>query len=195
MNLEFLSKDLGGIPVWAWGLIVGGAGVGLFLFIRSQQSSSSGSTLGSSGGNNGSIDTSQIDPNTGIPYTIESDINPATGLPAYYGGPGVTSPPGTDTATSGLPAGTDTNATPTTPTPTPTPSTPTASTPKPVIPKPKTKPGPKPKPKPKAKAKDEKEKAAHHGGPTSNIKAAGPGHWHATQATAFWPRMTDLEAS
>ena len=103
MNLDFLQGEIGGLPKWAWGLIVIGGGIGLYLFIRHQQGGGASSALGQQAAT--PIDTSQLDPYTGVPYNIESSTNPATGLPAYYGGPGVD--PATQTPT---------------PTPTPTPS-------------------------------------------------------------------------
>lgn len=126
---ELLSRDIGGLPAWAWGLIVLGGGIGLFFFIR-RQSGSSGSTSGALGQNSSSAaapDMSQIDPNTGIPYSIESQTNPATGLPAYYGGPGVdqslpTNSPVPDPAPTPTPTPTPSPTPTPAPTPTPTPS-------------------------------------------------------------------------
>lgn len=84
MNLEFLSRDIGGLPAWAWGLIVGGGALGLVIFLRRQQGGP-GSTLGQN--NQAPTDPTYggvIDPFTGVPYSIESQVNPATGLPNYY---------------------------------------------------------------------------------------------------------------
>lgn len=88
---EFLRRPIAGMPAWVWLIVVVGGGVAVAIFIRRQGSSNSQSgTLGSNpGGQQAPGDYSQIDPYTGVPYTIESQINPNTGLPAYYGGPGV----------------------------------------------------------------------------------------------------------
>ena len=105
MNLSFLEGRIGGFPVWVWGLIVVGGGLALAWVIRrgtgAKASSVTGGTLGQA-----SIAPTDpnIDPYTGVPYTIESQINPSTGLPAYYGGPGVdaSASPGSSSGTYSL---------------------------------------------------------------------------------------------
>lgn len=84
--LESLSRTFGGIPPW---LIVGGVVVIVGAVVLWPRISGALGLGGSAGGGSGTpIDPTaggQIDPYTGVPYTIESQINPATGLPAYYG--------------------------------------------------------------------------------------------------------------
>lgn len=101
---QLLYGRVFGLPVWVVGLVVIGGGIAAyFLFFRHRSSSSSG-TLGQS--TQPPIDTSQIDPITGVPWTVEEQTNPNTGLPNYYnntGNNGTTGPtaPGTSvTATT-----------------------------------------------------------------------------------------------
>ena len=126
---NLLTKSIGGLPAWAWALIVGGGGIALFLFIRHQRGG--GGASGALGQNSNAsapaIDTSQIDPYTGVPYSIEGATNPATGLPAYYGGPGV------DQGTQNPAQAPSPTPTPT-PSPSPTPSPAPAPTPAPTPP-------------------------------------------------------------
>lgn len=91
MNFDILKRPIGGLPAWAWLGIVGGGAILLVWYLRKNSSSSgSAGALGQSSSQN--VDATyggQIDPYTGVPYSIESQTNPNTGLPAYYGGQGV----------------------------------------------------------------------------------------------------------
>ena len=128
--INFLTQMIGPFPLWAW-LGIGAAGVAVALFLRGRSSSSGGaSALGSSAASQSSVDTSQLDPYTGVPYSIESATNPATGLPAYYGS-GQT----VDTTGNGQPIPPAPKPTPTpTPTPTPKPVPTPTPTPHPAAP-------------------------------------------------------------
>ena len=135
MNLRsLLTKNMGGLPAWAWALLVGGGGLALFLFIRRQRGGGGGGQSGALGANAAGqqqpIDTSQLDPYTGVPYSIEGATNPATGLPAYYGGPGVdqTTPP-----TSPPTPPTQPPTQQPSPTPTPAPAPAPTPTPPPIV--------------------------------------------------------------
>lgn len=71
---DILSKEYGGIPVWVFAIVIGG-GVGLYLRHRSKSASSSSSTLdpqqqAALSDNSGAYGA--IDPNTGIPYSLET---------------------------------------------------------------------------------------------------------------------------
>lgn len=102
MNFDFLKRPIFGLPGWVVVGVVLIGGIGLFLFIRKSQGNSNASTLGQNP-TGPAPDLSQIDPYTGVPYSIEGQTNPATGLPAYYGGPGVDQnpPPTTNPGPSG----------------------------------------------------------------------------------------------
>jgi hypothetical protein len=77
----FFGRLFAGLPIWVWLLIVGG-GLLLAFVILPRFTGKSGSSSSSA---TGTANDPNIDPNTGVPYNIESQINPATGLPAYYG--------------------------------------------------------------------------------------------------------------
>lgn len=86
---EMLTRPVMGMPLWVWVIVVAG-GVILAIYIRRNVGSSSASgSLGQNAAGQQSVTDPNIDPYTGVPYSIEEAINPATGLPAYYGGPGV----------------------------------------------------------------------------------------------------------
>lgn len=83
-------RPLGPFPVWVWGVGVA-LGLGVVWYVRTRSSASSSNsggpgTLGStpSGQQMPQYDYSGIDPFTGVPYTIEEQVNPNTGLPNYY---------------------------------------------------------------------------------------------------------------
>ena len=100
--MNILQTTVFGIPVWMIGLVVGG--VVLFLVIRSRNSSSTGA-LGQN--TSTAAPDPNIDPLTGVPYSVEEATNPATGLPAYYGGPGTDGnppPPATPGGGGGTPS-------------------------------------------------------------------------------------------
>jgi hypothetical protein len=84
---KLLTTKTGPLPNWGWlvAIVVGG-GVAWYFMRQSGSTSQTGSSNGTA--NAGLPDT--IDPLTGVPYAVEQAINPNTGLPAYYGGAGVT---------------------------------------------------------------------------------------------------------
>jgi hypothetical protein len=61
-----LTKKLGPLPVWAWGLILGIGGYVVYARTRSSTSTSSTGTLGV-------LDPNAVDPNTGLTYGQEED--------------------------------------------------------------------------------------------------------------------------
>lgn len=78
-----LTKKMGPLPVWAWGLIIG---VGIyFLYERYSAGSSSTSTAGTA-----ALDPNSIDPNTGLTYGSEEsaaeNANAATATSPASGG-------------------------------------------------------------------------------------------------------------
>lgn len=91
--MNFLSQSFGGMPLWIWGVILAG-GIALAYFGPKLLGGLTGSS--NQGGSSQATLPSNIDPVTGVPYSVEESINPGTGLPAYYGtGPstGTTSGP------------------------------------------------------------------------------------------------------
>lgn len=207
MNLSFLTQKLGGLPVWAWGLLVAGTGVAVWFFIRKQ---GGGATLGSSQQPN----DPNIDPNTGVPYSIEEAINPATGLPAYYGGPGVdpniaptpppTQPPGDQPPIQPTPPPVQMppQQPPISPAPQPPAQQPPSPLPGPTPPPTQPPPGLRPPPaqQPPGRIRPvpgQRGSAAPGNGPTGGSCPLGlgcstcSGHC-STQATPHWPVMTDL---
>lgn len=83
-SLQALFKK---IPAWGWVAVAGGVIVVAFVlprFIGNQSVHSADQTATDAGTPNAGLPSS-IDPLTGVPYDIESQVNPATGLPAYYG--------------------------------------------------------------------------------------------------------------
>lgn len=89
---EFLKTQIGPFPLWIW--LIAGAGVAAFFVIprlmnRSSANSPAASDQTSTDAGTAAINTlssAGIDPYTGIPYSVESSTNPATGLPNYYNG-------------------------------------------------------------------------------------------------------------
>ena len=110
--MEFLQRQIGPFPVWAWGLIViGGAIVG-YIIIKKYTSSTAqngantgGSTLGGNPSGQGGSPSlpSEIDPLTGVPYTVEEQVDPNTGIPFYYTYPNGSAPPSPVPAPQGGP--------------------------------------------------------------------------------------------
>lgn len=85
---SFLTdKGVGGVPNWAWAVAIA-VGVGAAYFIPKLSTGQTQNQQATAAQAANQL-PSTIDPLTGVPYDIESQINPATGLPAYYGGPGV----------------------------------------------------------------------------------------------------------
>lgn len=81
-----LQARLGPLPLWGWlvaGVALGGAAL---LFWKRQKGTSGGTTLGQSqqSGPQPNYNYSSLDPLTGVPYSVESQVNPNTGLPNYY---------------------------------------------------------------------------------------------------------------
>lgn len=78
---NFLKKDLGGLPVWAWGLIVvGGVGIGLFFLKGNNPITNLLGTGTSSGGQSGSSEAGDVVGQSGngtVPTTFN---NPDTGF-------------------------------------------------------------------------------------------------------------------
>jgi hypothetical protein len=81
---QLMSAKLGPVPV-PLVIITVVAGVGYLIYKRNKASSGGNQGLG----NNGTPPDPRIDPTTGVPWDIENQINPNTGLPNYYGGPGI----------------------------------------------------------------------------------------------------------
>lgn len=77
-----LARNELGLPMWAW-VLAGGGAILVVIYLKRRQGASSDQSV--TGGPSGSNVPSTIDPYTGVPYSIESAVNPATGLPAYYG--------------------------------------------------------------------------------------------------------------
>lgn len=61
-----LTKKLGPLPVWAWGLILGVGGYIVYARSRASSTSTSSGTLGV-------LDPNAVDPNTGLTYGQEED--------------------------------------------------------------------------------------------------------------------------
>ena len=87
--MTFLQGTISGIPVWVWIIAGGAVVVGIVWWMRRQQSGTTGSGVLGQNTTATATPDPNIDPYTGVPYSIEEATNPATGLPAYYGGPGV----------------------------------------------------------------------------------------------------------
>ena len=100
---NFFTRQVFGFPVWLWGGIIV-VGVGLALYMRKRQQNASNQTgTGTQTTTSGAANLPDtIDPLTGVPYNIESAINPQTGLPAYYG-TGNSSPVSSNPGPSGGP--------------------------------------------------------------------------------------------
>lgn len=90
--MEILSRDMGGLPLWAWGIIVGGGGLALAWYLH-RQGGKSGALGQNAAGQAPQLDPALYDPYTGVPLSIESATNPATGLPNYYNPPTPTQSP------------------------------------------------------------------------------------------------------
>lgn len=78
----FLTRRVFGMPLWLVGGIVIIGGVALALYIRGRNAGPSEKALGQSGSSG--VGDPNIDPNTGVPYSVEDAIDPNTGLPAYF---------------------------------------------------------------------------------------------------------------
>lgn len=85
---ELLNARILGMPAWLVGGVVIGGGLALAWYIRRGRGSGSGA-LGQNSAASAAPADPNIDPNTGVPYSVEEATNPATGLPAYYGTPGL----------------------------------------------------------------------------------------------------------
>lgn len=85
--MAVLQERIMGLPVWGWGLIIlGGIAVAVWVLPKLGLGGIGGATGGTTGQTtSGGISDPNIDPVTGVPYSVEEAINPATGLPAYYG--------------------------------------------------------------------------------------------------------------
>jgi hypothetical protein len=94
--MEILQQPIAGMPLWIWAIIVGGGGLALAWYLR-RQGSKSGALGQNAAGQMPQLDPSLYDPYTGVPLSIESATNPATGLPNYY------NPSTPQTAPSGAP--------------------------------------------------------------------------------------------
>jgi len=80
---EILSAHLGPVPVW---LIIAGGAVAIAIFAPKLLANfGGGSSTGSTSAAAGTTATADpnIDPVTGVPYTVEETTNPANGLPLY----------------------------------------------------------------------------------------------------------------
>lgn len=101
--MEFLREYTGPLPNWVWIAAIVLGITGYFLWQRFKGNSSADSASSNAGTSQAANDPN-IDPNTGVPYNIESQIDPKTGLPAYYSNPGNTNL-GTSTTptTTGVP--------------------------------------------------------------------------------------------
>lgn len=64
-----LTKKLGPLPIWAWGLILGVGGY----FVYSRYASGSSSSSSSTSPVSGVLDPNAVDPNTGLTYGQEED--------------------------------------------------------------------------------------------------------------------------
>jgi hypothetical protein len=80
---EGLTKKLGPLPVWAWGLIFGVAGY--FVYARYKENSAATSSSSTS-----TLDPNSIDPNTGLTYGQEED-SALSGMATSGGGGGSSS--------------------------------------------------------------------------------------------------------
>lgn len=82
---NFLTQhSIPGIDLPNWVVIVGVvAAVGIAWYIRNRVSGGQSTSAGATS-TTGSGLPSQIDPVTGVPYSIEGAINPQTGVPFYY---------------------------------------------------------------------------------------------------------------
>lgn len=85
--MESIVQIFKKLPPWGWVAVIGGGVLVAFVlpkFLGNQSVHSSDQTSPDAGTANAGL-PSTIDPLTGVPYDIESQVNPATGLPAYYG--------------------------------------------------------------------------------------------------------------
>ena len=76
-----LARNELGLPLWAW-VLAGGGAILVVIYLKKRQGTTDQNVTG--GGGIAPVPAT-IDPYTSVPYSIESAINPATGLPAYYG--------------------------------------------------------------------------------------------------------------
>lgn len=80
--MNFLNRPLLGLPLWIWLLVVLGGVLIAVPLIKKFTGGGSSNSLGS-GQTTTTTPDANIDPNTGIPYAVETATNPATGLPNY----------------------------------------------------------------------------------------------------------------
>jgi hypothetical protein len=82
---QLMAAKIGPVPVpLAIAAVVGGVG---YLIYKNRKSAATSANNGL--GNNATPPDPNIDPTTGVPWDIERMTNPNTGLPNYYGGPGI----------------------------------------------------------------------------------------------------------
>lgn len=99
--MTFLQSRLGPFPVWVWGVVLI-AGVVVFIIVRRMQNGNTTNASGTLGQNTAGqvnplnpTNDPALDPNTGIPYSIEEMVDPNTGLPYYIElTTGANNPPG-----------------------------------------------------------------------------------------------------
>jgi hypothetical protein len=99
---DVLGAHVGPVPVW---LIVGAGAVAVAVFAP-KLFNKSASTLTGSNTSGAAVMDSNVDPTTGIPYQIEQQSNPQTGLPNYYNQPGFGLPTNYGAPPSATPAAT-----------------------------------------------------------------------------------------
>ena len=80
--MNFLQGRIFGLPVWLVGGLALGVGVVVYIVVRRRNAASS--TGGALGQNTTATPPDpNLDPNTGIPWSVEEAIDPNTGLPVY----------------------------------------------------------------------------------------------------------------
>lgn len=191
---SFLTRRVFGMPLWLVGGIVIIGGVALALYIRGRNQTPSGQALGQSGSTG--IGDPNIDPNTGVPYSVEDAIDPNTGLPAYFD---LFPPPTTTSSPPPAPPPGPTSQPPPSPgNPPPTPNTPPPGTPPGPLHNPPP-PGVYPPPGSKYGIGHWPPDTDRHHLP-GNLPPPSPGartppppiHYGGTQATAYWPIPLDV---
>src|SRR5271166_6642030 len=75
---EFLTKKVGPLEVWMWGLVIAGVGIAAFFWSRNQASNSQATSSQTPNATLG------IDPSTGLPYADTTGLYP-TGASAGAG--------------------------------------------------------------------------------------------------------------
>lgn len=102
--LDFLSARVFGVPV-IFVIIAGGVVVAIFapklLAKFTGNSASSSTNLGGTTADAAAVTNGTIDPNTGVPYNIESQTDPNTGVPFYYEQAGNVASSGANTTPTG----------------------------------------------------------------------------------------------